>query len=48
MTRSTDDDGVIWFTFTPKGKTGTLKLRPDEYQSGAEMRAYVLSWIAGL
>lgn len=48
MERSTDDDGVIWFTFTPKGKTDTLKLRPDDYQSGAAMKAYVMAWIASL
>jgi hypothetical protein len=48
MTRAADDDGVIWYTFTPKGKTDTLKLRPDDYQNGAAMKVYVISWIASL
>lgn len=48
MARSTDADGVIWFTFTPKGRVETLTLSPDEYQSGAAMNAYVLAWIASL
>lgn len=47
-TRAVADDGTITFTFTPKDRTETLDLRPDDFQSGAAMRDYVMSWIGTL
>ena len=48
MERSVDGDGGIWFTFTPRNRTETLTLSPDDFQSGAKMRAHVLAWIKTL
>jgi hypothetical protein len=44
----TETDGVVGYTFTPRGRTDTLDLNPADFQSGAKMRAYVMAWIATL
>ncbi|WP_386681822.1 hypothetical protein [Loktanella sp. R86503] len=47
FTRTTVD-GLVSYTFTPRGKSDTLTLDPSNYQSGSAMRAYVMAWIATL
>ena len=48
MVRSVDEDGGVWFVFTPRDRTETLTLSPDNYQSGTAMRADVMAWIGTL
>ena len=48
MERSLDDNGAIIYTFTPRDRTETLTLSPDDFQSGAKMRAHVMAWIGTL